>query len=109
MIAISILAIEAKQNGSIKEYLNVSGGKGMDPLEGGIRIPGMIKWPGKIESKTKIDIPTSLVDFLPTVQEIVGFELKDKVYTGTPFFVNVTSRWRSELQSSLLQKCAQDL
>jgi arylsulfatase A len=51
--------------------------------EGGIRVPGIIRWPGKIKPATESDTPVCGVDFLPTVCQIVGFEPpKDRVIDG---------------------------
>lgn len=41
------------------------GGKGM-PYEGGIRVPLIMKWPGRIERGLKVSIPVTGVDFYPT-------------------------------------------
>ncbi len=56
---------------SLSLFIFEKGGKGMGPIEGGIRIPGAIKWPGKIKPGTNLDNPTSLLDFLPTVKDIL--------------------------------------
>lgn len=40
--------------------------------EGGIRVPGMIRWPGKAQPGTVSDEPVCGVDFLPTVCAITG-------------------------------------
>lgn len=40
--------------------------------EGGIRIPGMIRWPGKTKPGTTSDEPVCGVDFLPTACAIAG-------------------------------------
>ena len=48
------------------------GGKGIGASEGGIRVPGMMRWPGKIRANSVIDVPTSLLDLKPTLAEIVG-------------------------------------
>jgi arylsulfatase A len=44
-------------------------------FEGGIREPGIIRWPGKIRPGTTSDEPVCGVDFLPTVCEITGIPL----------------------------------
>ena len=48
------------------------GGKAMGGLEGAIRVPGIIRWPEKIKPGSVSNIPTSLLDFMPTVLEIIG-------------------------------------
>ena len=40
--------------------------------EGGIRVPGMIRWPGKANPGSVCDEPVSGVDLLPTVSQITG-------------------------------------
>ena len=52
--------------------------------EGGIRVPGIVRWPGKIKPATESDTPVCGVDFLPTVCQIVGIEPpQDRVIDGT--------------------------
>lgn len=52
--------------------------------EGGIRVPGLIRWPGVIEAGSESNIPVGSVDFLPTACDIAGVQLpKDKVLDGT--------------------------
>jgi arylsulfatase A len=52
--------------------------------EGGIRVPGILRWPGKIKPATESDEPVCGVDFLPTVCAIVGIEPpKDRTLDGT--------------------------
>lgn len=41
--------------------------------EGGIRVPALIEWPGKIENKIS-RVPTSTVDIFPTLLELAGLE-----------------------------------
>ena len=43
--------------------------------EGGIREPGLIRWPGKTKPGSTSDEPVCGVDFLPTVCEITGIPL----------------------------------
>ncbi|KAG7501784.1 steryl-sulfatase [Solea senegalensis] len=46
-------------------------GKGTN-WEGGIRVPGILSWPGKIPSSVQIDEPTSNMDLFPTVVHLSG-------------------------------------
>ena len=53
-----------------------------DPLEGSLRVPGMIKWPGKIKPG-KNNGMVAIHDFVPTLAAIIGAELpKDRPYDG---------------------------
>ena len=54
------------------------GGKGIDPLEGAIRVPGIIRWPQAVKPQTVITHPTSLMDFLPTISDITGYKSPPK-------------------------------
>ncbi len=43
--------------------------------EGGIRVPGIIEWPGKISSGTTVGIPCFTSDYFPTIANILGVDL----------------------------------
>src|SRR5690606_33072175 len=45
--------------------------------DGGIRVPGIIRWPGQIEPGTTSGEPVCGVDLLPTLCEIVGAKVPD--------------------------------
>lgn len=51
--------------------------------EGGIRIPGILRWPGKVAPGTTCDEAVCGVDFLPTACAIAGIEApKDRILDG---------------------------
>ena len=53
-----------------------------DALEGSIRVPGMIKWPGKIPPRKSIEM-VSIHDFFPTLAAIIGAEVpSDRAIDG---------------------------
>ncbi|XP_068122426.1 arylsulfatase H-like [Hyperolius riggenbachi] len=59
------------------------GGKGMGGLEGGIRVPGIIRWPGVVPANTSVDSSTSLMDIFPTVIKLGGGTLpQDRIIDG---------------------------
>lgn len=43
--------------------------------EGGVRVPGIVSWPGIVEEGQVSDAVVSSLDFLPTIASIVGEEL----------------------------------
>jgi len=45
-----------------------------DLYEGGIRVPMIVRWPGKVAANKVSDFPWAFWDVLPTVTEIVGAE-----------------------------------
>ena len=47
------------------------GGKSNGALEGGVRVPGLIRWPGVVKEGSVIHHPTSLLDLFPTVVDVL--------------------------------------
>uniref|UniRef100_A0ACB8FI21 Uncharacterized protein n=1 Tax=Sphaerodactylus townsendi TaxID=933632 RepID=A0ACB8FI21_9SAUR len=59
------------------------GGKGMGGWEGGIRVPGIVRWPGVVPADAIIDEPTNLMDIYPTVAHLAGASVpQDRVIDG---------------------------
>ncbi|XP_039101215.1 LOW QUALITY PROTEIN: arylsulfatase H [Hyaena hyaena] len=59
------------------------GGRGMGGWEGGIRVPGIFRWPTVLEAGKVIDEPTSLMDIYPTLSYVGGGILpQDRVTDG---------------------------
>ncbi|XP_060148947.1 steryl-sulfatase isoform X2 [Globicephala melas] len=51
--------------------------------EGGIRVPGILRWPGVIQAGLEIDEPTSNMDIFPTVAKLAGSPLpEDRIIDG---------------------------
>ena len=50
--------------------------------EGGIREPGIMKWPGRIEPGLETSIPAGFVDILPTIAEITNSKIPKKILDG---------------------------
>ncbi len=61
------------RNGSAGELRGLKG----EVYDGGIRVPGIFYWPGKIEGGQINETPAGLIDVLPTLAEICDFELPD--------------------------------
>ena len=57
----------------------VPGGKANN-WEGGIRVPGIFRWPGVIRAGLEIDEPTSNMDIFPTVAKLAGSPLPQDRY-----------------------------
>ena len=58
----------------------VSGGQGMGGWEGGIRVPGIFRWPTVLQAGKVINEPTSLMDIYPTLSYIGGGMLPQDRY-----------------------------
>lgn len=58
-------------------------GRKRDLHEGGIRVPGLARWPGKIKPGTTSDVPVIGSDMFPTMLGIAGVEApKDRTLDG---------------------------
>lgn len=65
-------------NGGLADFSNKGlRGKKSNVWEGGHRVPGIFKWPGKIASGSKSNVPICGVDFLPTVCALTGTDLPE--------------------------------
>jgi arylsulfatase A len=62
-----------KSNGDLRQW------KG-SPYEGGLRVPAVVVWPGRIPAGRGIDEPTGFEDWLPTLLELAG--LQDQIPAG---------------------------
>lgn len=52
--------------------------------EGGVRVPGIIRWPGHVQPGTESSVPVGSIDLLPTLCEVAGTEIpQDRVLDGT--------------------------
>ncbi|PZX49373.1 arylsulfatase A-like enzyme [Algoriphagus chordae] len=56
--------------------------------EGGVRVPGIVEWKGKITPGTKITAPSFTSDYFPTIAKLLGIDLKTKnrPYDGVDLF-----------------------
>ena len=52
-------------------------------MEGGIRMPTAVMWPGKIKPGQDLDEPTSQMDILPTIANLINVPLpNDRAIDG---------------------------
>ncbi|XP_039599512.1 steryl-sulfatase [Polypterus senegalus] len=75
---------EISSNGDINGGSNgiFKGGKSTN-WEGGIRVPGLLKWKGVIQEGMQSDEPTSNMDIYPTVVSLAGLKVpSDRVIDG---------------------------
>jgi arylsulfatase A-like enzyme len=68
-------------------------GRKRSVLDGGVRVPALVHWPGKIPAGVRLDTPMSVMDLLPTVAAITGSDaLPDRLLDGE----NVLPIWQGE-------------
>jgi arylsulfatase A len=71
-----------QEGGADPDYFNSNGiytGYKRDLYEGGIRVPTIAWWPGKIAANTVTDHLSAFWDVYPTVAELTGPEIHDRV------------------------------
>ncbi|XP_062983587.1 arylsulfatase D-like isoform X2 [Elgaria multicarinata webbii] len=68
---------------NVEEMDWMIGGKAMAGWEGGIRVPGVIRWTGMLPEGKVISEPTSLMDIYPTLVHLAGGTVpQDRVIDG---------------------------
>ncbi len=82
------------EGGADPEFFNSTGGlRGIkrDLYEGGIRVPMIVKWPGKVKAGSKSEHISAFWDVLPTVAEIVNVAAPDSI-DGISFLPELLGR-----------------
>ncbi|KAM9320265.1 uncharacterized protein PAF06_004766 [Gastrophryne carolinensis] len=86
------------------------GGKGMAGWEGGIRVPGIFRWPGIIPSDTIIEEPTSLMDIFSTVVNLGGGKSpEDRIIDGRDLFPLLTMKTSHSEHEFMFHFCGSSL
>ncbi len=62
-----------------------------DLYEGGIRVPMIARWPGKIKPGTTTDLPSAFWDVMPTVAEVAGCDTPQGI-DGVSFLPTLLGR-----------------
>jgi arylsulfatase A-like enzyme len=64
--------------------------------EGGIRVPGIVEWPAKINPGTQVNVPCFTSDYFPTIAHILGIDIKkyNRPYDGE----NLIPYWTGQKQ-----------
>jgi arylsulfatase A-like enzyme len=86
-----------KKAGDVTDNAPLRGGKGM-LYEGGIRVPYIFRWPGKIPSGTVCDQPINSVDLYPTLLDVAGVPPPPNYpLDGVSYFKALTSGGKAPL------------
>ena len=70
------------QGGNDSRFFNSNGplqGEKESLHDGGIRVPMIVRWPGRVPAGTVSNLVWHFADFLPTMAELVGFENPDGI------------------------------
>ncbi|HEY6226405.1 MAG TPA: sulfatase, partial [Verrucomicrobiae bacterium] len=101
-VAKNTLVIFASDNGPWLSYGNHAGSPG--PLregkgtswEGGVRVPGIVRWPGHVPAGTTSDAFWMTIDVLPTLAAITGAELPKQTIDGRNILPLLEAKGTSE-------------
>ena len=86
------------------------GGKLQGSMDGGIRVPTLIRWPAQIEPLMEIDVPLSNMDFLPTVAEIAGVKLQtDRLIDGISMLPLLTGTKEERKREYFIHYCSKKI
>ncbi|HJP00556.1 MAG TPA: sulfatase [Planctomycetota bacterium] len=87
-LAENTLVFYASDNGPWLSYGDHSGstgplreGKGTT-FEGGVRVPCLVRWPGRVPAARVSSEPWMTIDLLPTVAGLIGADLPERVIDG---------------------------
>ncbi|WP_422080369.1 arylsulfatase [Ulvibacterium sp.] len=93
-----------KEGGVDPEFFDSNGalkGTKRDLYEGGIRVPFIAQWPGKIAPNTVSDLPTAFWDMLPTYADIIGYSLSTET-DGISFLPTLLGQSESQKEHDYL-------
>lgn len=65
-------------------------GSGYNTSEGAMRMPGIVRWPGKVPAGTSTTALCSMMDFLPTFAKLAGATLPDATLDGHDLSATLT-------------------
>jgi len=89
------LVMFSSDNGPMGKYGDTGGLRGRirDSYEGGLRVPLVARWPGKIPAGKVVDAPAIAYDVFPTLVRLAGGDLpKDRVYDGQDIWPLLSGR-----------------
>jgi len=85
----------ASSNGALRDFKH-------SVYEGGIRVPFMVSWPGRVPQNAVSQEPVIVMDVLPTLCAATGAELpKDRAYDGRDLLPALQKRTSGPLHESL--------
>ena len=86
------------------------GGKFQGGTEGGVRVPTIIRLPGVIEEGITVNEPTSQMDVVPTITEILGLRLPvNKTIDGVSLVPLLKKRKPKYQGRTFIHYCGQDI
>lgn len=99
------LVIFSSDNGGLStrgctSNLPLRAGKGW-AYEGGIRVPLIVKWPGKVAKGQESKVPVVSMDFYPTLLEAAGLPLRPKEHVDGIGLLDLLTKGRAPKRDTL--------
>ncbi len=88
-----------REGGAHPDLFNSNGplrGMKRDLYEGGIRVPFIVRWPGKIEAGKTSDHISAFWDVLPTLAEVAEVDISNLELDGLSFFSTLTGQTQAQ-------------
>lgn len=76
-------------------------GKKGEQFEGGLRVPMIVRWPGKVAAGTVSNAPWNFADVLPTLCDLAGTEVTSRV-DGISVLPTILGRTQAELHTRMM-------
>ncbi len=85
-------------------------GSMFSPYEGSLRVPFLIRWPGKIPERQVSNDLFHQIDLFPTIASIIGYDLPtDRIYDGVDQFDFLTGKSERSARDSVMIFIGNDL
>ena len=86
------------------------GGKTQGGMEGGIRVPTLVRWPGVLPAEATLDQPTSQMDILPTIAHITQTKIpNDRIIDGKNMITLLSGDSQQSPHHILLHYCGTEV
>tara|TARA_R110000850_G_scaffold17996_4_gene54598 strand:+ start:537 stop:2726 length:2190 start_codon:yes stop_codon:yes gene_type:complete len=72
-----------------------------DLYDGGVRVPTIVKWPGKVAAGSESDVLSGFLDVFPTLADIAGFEVPEGL-DGKSFAPTILGNSASQIHHDYL-------
>ena len=99
-VADRTVVVLTSDNGGLWQISNqnpLRAGKG-SYFEGGIRVPLIVRWPGKVDPGSTCDEPVMNIDFMPTIAEMAGVTIPAEKKIDGVSLVELLSDSKAELE-----------
>jgi len=73
--------------------------------EGGVRVPGLLIWPQRIDQPRVVSMPCSTSDYFPTILDLLGLQLPGRPYDGISLMPLIEGEMTERPQALYFEHC----